>query len=273
MFKKIWEFLSGAVTIVVTAIIGIVMISWLLFFNISCYWNAFSEPIKWVASWFEESVEDIEKFNADNPDLYKYKFGEKVVTLVSPDGYERITGDTYRIREFKGDHAREGLDDITHYLRTQDLPRFLEDMDFNPDYVMIVRKSDTDLFDKKISNEFLEDFYQQFSKIPEDDMKSIMLQAFDSMLLEELGITRDNLSDVKVDIRREMINEAMFYMTGIIKVYKSNQLAYTYTTTQAFLNVHGGLVMLFCTTPVDDDGATAESLINSWSEKIYNLNK
>ena len=51
-------------------------------------------------------------------------------------------------------------------------------------------------------------------------MKSIMLEAFDSMLLEELGITRDNLSDVQVDIRKEMINEAMFYMTGIIKVYK-----------------------------------------------------
>ena len=158
MLRRIWEFITGAVTVTITVVVGIVMI----LLSFSYIWDSVSTPIKWVASWFEESVEDIEKFNADNPDLYKYKFGEKVVTLVSPDGYERITGDTFRIREFKGDHAREGLDDITHYLRTQDMPRFLEDMDFNPDYVMIVRKSDTDLFDKKISNEFLEDFISSF---------------------------------------------------------------------------------------------------------------
>ena len=216
MFKKIWEFITGAVTLVVTVVIGLVMISWILFFNISCYWTAFSEPIKWVASWFEESVEDIEKFNADNPDLYKYKFGEKVVTLVSPDGYERITGDTYRIREFKGDHVREGFENITYYLRTQDMPRFSEDMDFDPEYVMIAKKSESEVFDKKISNEFMEDFYQQFLKISEDDMKTMMLQGFDGMLLQELGVTRDDLKDVQVDVRREMINEVMFLSKFIL---------------------------------------------------------
>lgn len=269
MTSKIWEFITSAVTVIFTVLVGIVMVLW----SAAYFWGTLSTPINWIASWFEESVEDIEQFNKENSDLYKYKFGEKVVTLVSPDGYERITADTFRIREFKGDHIREGFKNIAFYLRSQDMPRFSEDMDFDPQEVMIVKKSDTELFDKEISSEFMEDFYQQFLKIPEDDMKTMMLQGFDEIMLQELGVTRDNFKDVQIDVRREMVNEAMFYMTGSVKVYIAGGKVAPLSTTQGFLNVHGGLVILFCTSQLDDNGATAESLINSWAEKIYNLNK
>ena len=272
MIRKVWEFITSAVTVIFTVVAGIAMLVWILFFNISCYWNTLSAPISWVSSWFEESAEDIEQFNKQNPALYKYNFGETVVTLASPNGYERVIGDTYRIREFKGGHARQGFENITYYLRTQDITRFSDDMDFEPEYVMIVKKSESELFDKEISNEFLEDFYQQFLKIPEDDLKTMILEGVDFML-HKLGFTRDDLKDVQIDVRREMGNEAMFYMTGIIKIYMEDGQVFPSSTTNAFLNAHGGLVVLSCTTPLDDNGATAESLINSWADKIYNLNK
>ena len=273
MFSKIWEFITSAVTVIFTVVVGLAMLIWILFFNISCYWNAFSEPIKWVASGFEESEADIIKFNENNPYQFKHKFGEVVVVIPTPKGYKKLSKDTYRLRVFKGEHLREGQNNIAFYLREEDYPIFMEDNSFDPEHVLIVKEIDNEMFSEKISNEFVEDFYQQFMQMPEEKLQEIIGESILGMIDEDDQERFKDVADVDIKVHREMINEAMFYITGVVTISSSTTMIATYNTTQAFLNAQGGLVVLYSSIPEITGKQEGETLINSWAEEIYNLNK